>query len=217
MSYILDALKKSEQERHRGSSPHLLSIHGQHPSFKTSGPNKRLHIYWIIAVGLLLLSLCIGILFAWYQGSQGTDDPGTVANDPPNVPEQQTSSSAPPGNLAQDDFASSVVIVKDQTKIIADGPVVDMVAENPMDVEEQEFFESLPFLKDLPSGLRKGIPELKFAGHTYSTNPSQRMIIINNTILREGDKIDSNTHLKEITWEGVIIDHKNNIFRVNTN
>jgi general secretion pathway protein B len=212
MSYILDALKKSEQERHQGSSPHILSIHGQHSSFKSSGPNKRRQTFWIVAIGLLLLSLCIGILFAWYQSHLGTDAPGTVANDPPKVPEQQTSS-----NLTESDLASPVVIVRDQTKMLVDGPVVDMVADNPMDVEEQEFFESLPFLKDLPYALQKGIPELKFAGHTYSTNPSQRMIIINNTILREGDKIDSNTHLKEITWEGVIIDYKNNTFRVNTN
>ncbi len=219
MSYILDALKKSEQERQQGSSPHLLSIHGHHPSIKGSGPHNQRHIFWIIAVCLLLLSLSVGILLAWYHGLLGTDAPGTAVNDPPKAPVQQTSNTAPLNNLAENekDLASPVIIVRDQTKNIFDGPLVDMVAENPMDVEEQELFESLPHLKDLPYTLQKGIPELKFAGHTYSKIPSQRMIIINNNILKEGDKIDNNTHLKEITWEGVIIDHKNNTFRVNTN
>ncbi len=64
----------------------------------------------------------------------------------------------------------------------------------------------LPEFKDLPGSLQAAIPELHCAGHTYSTEPEKRMIIINNSILREGEKIDENLRLVEITWDGLIIE-----------
>ncbi|MGW8195346.1 MAG: general secretion pathway protein GspB, partial [Desulforhopalus sp.] len=74
----------------------------------------------------------------------------------------------------------------------------------------------LPLVKDLPANLRAQLPKFHFAGHTYSEDPAQRMIIINNNITREGDRIDLDTRLVEITWEGVVIDYKGIKFRVDT-
>jgi len=61
-------------------------------------------------------------------------------------------------------------------------------------------------LKDLPEDIQDRLPDLKFAGHTFAQNPSQRMIIVNDKILKEGGKIDPFTRLVEITWEGVILE-----------
>lgn len=85
-----------------------------------------------------------------------------------------------------------------------------------MIVERETAQKSLPLLNELSSELRAEIPSLKFAGHTYSENPYQRMIIINGKILREGDMIEYNTKLAEINWEGVTIEFNGTRFRVKT-
>ncbi|MFW2365818.1 MAG: hypothetical protein ACN4GW_05335, partial [Desulforhopalus sp.] len=55
MSYILDALKKSDQERHQEAPPHLHSNHGYPPSFKDSGRySQKLITGAIVAMSLLL-------------------------------------------------------------------------------------------------------------------------------------------------------------------
>jgi hypothetical protein len=43
------------------------------------------------------------------------------------------------------------------------------------------------------------------------------MIIINGKILREGHLIAPNIYLREITWEGLIIESNGTRFRVQTN
>jgi hypothetical protein len=71
--------------------------------------------------------------------------------------------------------------------------------------------------KDLPPELKLQLPPMKFAGHTYADEPKQRMIIINNKILREGDSIDEETKLVEIIWEGVILEYKGVTFKEQLN
>jgi len=69
---------------------------------------------------------------------------------------------------------------------------------------------------DKLSGVTKEkFPNLQFAGHAYSRNPAKRMIIINNSILREGDRINSQLRLMEITPDGVILEQDGQKFNVN--
>lgn len=74
--------------------------------------------------------------------------------------------------------------------------------------------EKIPYLHELPPQVQAEIPTLQFAGHAYSPEPSRRLIIINGMIRREGDQIDAETRLMEITWEGVIVDRKGFRFQV---
>jgi len=83
---------------------------------------------------------------------------------------------------------------------------------NPVLISEPD--PELPLLTDLSAELQQAIPPMQFSGHTYSTDPEKRMIIINNKILREGEKIDEITLLKEITWEGAIVDFGGVLFKV---
>ena len=73
---------------------------------------------------------------------------------------------------------------------------------------------TLPYLHDLSPQVQAEIPKLHFAGHAYAMEPSQRLIVINGAIMREGDHIDATMRLAEITWEGVIIDRKGVRFQV---
>jgi general secretion pathway protein B len=221
MSYILDALKKSDQERQQGTPPHLHSIHSHPPPSKSSGPYRRPAV-WVLAAAVLGVSILAGTLFYWLLGHLGDELP-VAKSESPQASEQESSPHAStreaqsqPAKI-EEPSQSQTSIFRDKKKVLLVKRAVDQIAELPTDKKEQESLEALPFLKDIPYGLQTKIPKLSFAGHTYSKKPSHRMIIINNNILREGDKIAPDTRLVEITWQGVVIDYKTILFRVNVN
>ena len=84
------------------------------------------------------------------------------------------------------------------------------------DAETPTAIEPLPFQEELPAAIQQELPTLKFAGHTYSSVPEERLIIINNGIKREGDQIEQGLNLDEITWDGVILNFRGLRFQVIT-
>jgi general secretion pathway protein B len=83
MSYILDAIRKSDMQRQRGAAPTLLTSH--EPSVT---PRRAMPVvYWILAVALLIVGVAIGWLRPW-QANPAPVVPaaGNVAAPPPAVP-----------------------------------------------------------------------------------------------------------------------------------
>jgi general secretion pathway protein B len=92
MSYILDALKKSERERPPGTAPDLFTVHGPQPQ----PPSPRWPTRAIIAVALLLAVPAIGLL-AWI-GTDRRDESAvrpTVAASPQPRAEDPTGPTPP--------------------------------------------------------------------------------------------------------------------------
>jgi general secretion pathway protein B len=70
MSYILDALKKSERERQQETPLHLQSLHGAAPSFEDRRTFRGYRWLWLLLSGLLVF----GGLFKWLDWHrQGLD------------------------------------------------------------------------------------------------------------------------------------------------
>lgn len=44
----------------------------------------------------------------------------------------------------------------------------------------------VPSLSSLPDGIRASIPKLALSGSVYSSNPGQRMLIVNGQVINEG-------------------------------
>jgi general secretion pathway protein B len=74
--------------------------------------------------------------------------------------------------------------------------------------------ESLPLLADLPFSTRSMLPEMQLRGHVYSETPSQRMIMVNTSIAREGDTVAPDLSLIEITQDGLILRFRDTLFRI---
>ena len=51
---------------------------------------------------------------------------------------------------------------------------------------------------DLPPAVREQLPTLQLAGVTYSTNPLDRMVIVNGQVLHEGDQAAPGLGLERI-------------------
>lgn len=220
MSYILDALKKSKQERQGEKTPDIHIVHAV-PSFKPhsskSGRNG------LLLGGLVILSLgCLYYLFAEYSPSKREDSVTSIivrelevrsqffeqAVEPTVVVQGREFIPVSPGKLREPSK-----ITRKKVKKIVSGVDVTVEAIS----SESEEMKGVPYREYLSPEIQKNIPSFNFAGHTYAEDPSLRMIIINNQILREGDRVDSDTTLVNIIWEGVVLNYKGILFREKTN
>jgi general secretion pathway protein B len=223
MSYILDALKKSDQERQQGISPHLHSAHGPIlQNRNSSSPFKQRTTIWMVSGGVLLVCTCLGILFFQYHHFLAEKDSTKTTDTPLLSAETEKPRTTPPAQPANQDIqrnesSSPQVTVKDQDKVLLSIAVEGSSPDPPAGIETEIPQTSLPLLQELSGTVQAEISNLNFAGHTYAKNPSQRMIIVNGKILREGDMIAPSTYLREITWEGVTIEFNGTRFRVITN
>src|SRR5450755_2868961 len=94
MSYILDALKKSDQQRQRGATPTL-----QAAQITVAAPKRPMFIYYGLLAAVLLGA---GIMIGWLQPWQPEQAPfatePVAAKSPISIPQQATPAplTAPP-------------------------------------------------------------------------------------------------------------------------
>lgn len=207
MSFILEALKKSERERQQGQPPDLYAVHGEAPAFQSAAPRRPRLLLW---AGLCTLIAALGSGYLWYGGGTAPDNPLESS--------QKTELVAPakPPAAAMEAAAEPEVPLES-----VEEPPVLPAAESAAEPGGQLATESAapPTTAAPVKGritIRPELPTLRFSGHTYSEERSRRMIMVNNRIVREGDWIDANIRLEEITWEGVLLDHQGVQLRVKT-
>lgn len=241
MSYILDALKKSEAERAQrdadqtdripsndihaeSSSSPRRSNHAKRtvglgastvglapgsattvsdrilPARKTADSNG---LRWVMAVLVVLLTLLV--LLLWWERVPFSTSNSAAPNTQLNVSEttKRTSVStgvtrseaqltlAPAPQLAEGKEAEE----KEAKERVAQAKVKAKAA----DVQQGEI--SAPPLQAL-----KSIPTLTITGHTYSSVPDKRSVVMNDRLWREGEPIRDGVILKEITRDGITLD-----------
>lgn len=69
-------------------------------------------------------------------------------------------------------------------------------------------------LIQLPTSIRKELPEIHIAAHVYSQKPASRLVSINGRVLREGHTLQPGLKLEEITADGVIFSYEGYNFYV---
>jgi general secretion pathway protein B len=202
MSFILDALKKSEQERRRREVPDLHSEH-------TPMPARRRGIPWPLVIGLALL-LNAGLLLWWLRPWQ----PPVVAVDAVPaaiVAEEPASAAAPPAVLP---------VVEPEMTLQETPPLPPAVPAAPARIEPTPDRERVttttasppPDLNDLPRSIRAELPAIEITLHFFTDAPHSRMVRINGRNLREGQQVNPNLTLQEITPEGVVLNFRGQLF-----
>jgi general secretion pathway protein B len=243
MSYILEALKKSDQERQNGTIPDLQSRHTVHPRLPGSRRN-RTGFPWITLSICLFTFVLLSATWMYREHlpftlrkksatadfaeqKVPTEKPAAArieqshdsGQPPPGTAEPEAEAKAePPANehTEQTVLAPSEQMKTQRRLTLEPAPIV-LQEMNPLEIPEQSRkLSTIPLLEELPAKVKKDLPRLKVAGHTYSADAAKRMIIINNSIRREGDVIENGLKLEEITWDGIILNHMGTQFQMIT-
>ncbi len=238
MSFILDALKKSDAERQRNTGPSLAEMpHRYRP------PRRP---WWVFALGGLLLINVIIFSVVLLRGTRPTSGapalaaevakvsappvaapvataPINAVSPPPAAHAQSPVSDAPaaqPRSLA-DEAAISAPTPAEQAAFqenlaaasaVPDrSPIVrpsDVAASGSAAPTSASNQESLPTINDLTGRAASGIPELHLDLHVYATSPQSRFVSINGHKYVEGQKLAEGPTLERITRDGVVLNHQ---------
>lgn len=211
MSFILDALRKSDAQRRLGSPPALMT-----PQPGASAPARpRTLSYGLLAAALIAAGIVIGAWRPW----QAEERP-VVAADTAAVKPVAPIQSAPPPAPAPPAVLAPATAVKPQAPAPISKPVRvreqsrKTVAATPKKaaVPAAPVVEVVAF-SDLPVSVQLEIPPLSITAHAYSPVARDRLIGINDRVLREGEQVTPSLLLEQITPDGMIMSYKGYRFR----
>lgn len=199
MSYILDALRKSEEKRTKsGAQP-------ARPGFtfvKDSQPTKKNKFaFGLILTSFMLVSAVIlGAGWWWSQKEQTVSEVNSTTAPPVKaVVETATETPGPLPAASPPEPSPTASGSKSPPQLLV--PSVQPADE-------------IPYLEDMSTEFQQKIPTLSFSGHVYSDEPGLRMIMINDAVAREGDPVGTELTLHEITADGVVMRFQETRFRV---
>jgi general secretion pathway protein B len=213
MSFILDALKKSETERQEQGPTEFANI-------PTSGDSPGVP-RWLWVLGLLLavnLVVLLGLLLRDDTPDVVTPTAKSVPSEPPN-PSADSSFAArldevrehqPVARANADSMSEPVVATPSEPS-----PTLDAPRESPPSVKAPRpelTLRALPTADELLANGTIRMAELHLDIHVYSEVPEDRFVFINMTRHRENSQLAEGPVVSEITPEGVILDYRGTEF-----
>ncbi len=204
MSYILDALKKSEQQRGHDSAPGIQTMHSSGLNYYSS----KNSMWPYLLIGAIAINLAA--LF-YYMATDSDEGPAqTVAQATPAQPAmiQPVRAIKTTPKPVVDTRQPEPVAVYQQMPASRLEPVQTMNREQAISNATASLLER----DELPFEVKQHIPMMEFSAHVYSSNPLHRSIIINGRLLEEGDHFASDLRLSEITPDGAIFDFQGHMF-----
>lgn len=194
MSYILEALKKSEQQRQRGSTPTL-----QAAQMTVLAPQRPMSVYYgLLALVLLSTGITAGITIGWLRPGQ------------PQPMPVKTETVAPPALPVTPDTSGDTAQSYRSARIAAEPVAATPVQDKPTSTAQDD--QAIP-LSELPPHIQHEIPAMEVQLHAYASVPDERLVSINSIRLREGGSLMLGLRLEQITPDGMIFSYKGYRFR----
>lgn len=200
MSFILDALKKSETERQRRDAPGIASI----PETSQKPGNARWP--WIVG-GLLVINLVVLAAIMMRPGP-APGQSATVAATP-----------APASEPAPETFSDTVREAKRSTPPSVTEPAVPEVSEAEAVVEipvetvaappapVRPVTEGLPTFNELRANGQLPLSDMHLDIHVYSDQPADRFVFVNMSKYKESATLSEGPRVSEIVPDGVVLDY----------
>jgi len=194
MSYILEALNKSEQERRGSQAPNLNTVHRPPPA-KTA--TSKL---WIVAVLVIIVLNTVTVIY-WLSTRPSAEPSAdnSVVYQPTKTNAAQAKPVLP---LASATAAPTIQSSESDSEVITPTSIPQRAPATPLRITE------------LPINVQRQIPNLIFSSHLYSDDSGLRMVNINGKMIREGDMIANDLKLVEITEGGVVLSYLHYLFEV---
>lgn len=227
MSYILDALKKSESERDgsdsspsKSGSKVAFSSGGGHQ--KLVGPKSSNSAIWVAFLLIFILICLVAILFLTQHSTQSQENSeriqpkerglpltnsvsvGMAALEMEKATTNRETKSVSETRLGTLITPASVDIASDTEINAATNTALKTASEKETtnaSVNSAALTEARAPFEALES-----IPTLEITGHTYSSVRDKRRVVMNAREWREGETIVKGVVLQEITQGGIILD-----------
>lgn len=223
MSFILDALKKADAERKLGQLPGIhthQTVEAARPAAHGGWRGRQ----WFLALasGVAVVAVAIGgwqlqsrrnetPLVPAAPGNAGATSVTAVAQHdvaPPHVPSQAPATDVPvPAapvpkvRIALRKAPVVSVLPADKTALAGETRPIPAPA-------------NVATLGELPPAIQREIPPLAISGSMYSTNPADRMLLVDKRMLHEGDEVAPGLVLDRVLPKGAILRYKGHLFRV---
>ncbi len=217
MSFILDALKKSETERQQQGPSDFANV----PSTTESAGAPR----WLWVLGLLLavnLAVLLGVLLSDDAAEPG--EPPAQASRAEPAAAEEAPFSARIREARQRESAARTSAARNPEPAVrtsaetASEPAASAVVEAPpapvpQARPEPEFtLAALPTAGELQANGMLQMADLHLDIHVYSEQPEERFVFINMVKHREKSRLAEGPVVHEITPEGVILDYSGTRF-----
>jgi general secretion pathway protein B len=231
MSYVLDALKKSEQERGVGEMLAPTNSAGT-----LAAPlNRR---WWPIILSVLLVVVALLVLMRFWAHDGVPAKPVAAQASAKTIKSRTTvaggvelSELSRVDRLDVHDLAEQVRIGsgKRKTKSVSKPkspkatPEVATTAVAAVEPTMDDFTQEevpevnpadIPFLRQMPDAFREGVPDMVVNVHLYSANEAENLVYINDRHIRKGDRIEGGVKLEAIVHDGVVLDHGGTKFKL---
>jgi general secretion pathway protein B len=219
MSFILDALKKSELERQRQSAPGLIDN-------GIAERRKRLPI-WAVALGILLGVNLIVLAFTLTRKSP----PAAHASRPADPVSAADAGAAPPADQHFSPLDSAPVYAPEIPVAVPDNPAPaqapatrsgaigaagnaaahrdnrpdPLLTDADANAENQEV---LPSISEISLNGAQALPELHLDVHVYATRPAERFVYINMRKYHEGAALQEGPTVERIRRDGVVLNYQ---------
>lgn len=207
MSYILEALKKADQERSRGAVPDLRASH------RLAGGRRGYRRLALVLV-LLFLGVQALLLFLYLRGSPSAP-PAPVALEEPassrGVAPPTRPVALPARDAPEPDPTPAIVLAPPS----ASTPRVKQVpspAGRESAPEETPVYSINPWQRG-SAAIQQLAAGLSLDVHVYAQQPEQRFVLINMRRYREGERLEAGAVLERITPEGVVLSYQGEQFR----
>jgi general secretion pathway protein B len=216
MSFILDALKKSEIERQRQSVPGLMDT-------RLSPRRSRLPV-WAVALCVLLGINLLVLTFVLTRKSA----PAAQASRPADAASAPEVAAPPEIHFSPLDaapvYAPEIPVAAGQTvaplqppivrRASASGPDVGAVraAHHPdpllTDGDAKADQEVLPSINEINLTGAQALPELHLDVHVYATKAAERFVYVNMRKYHEGSRLQEGPTVERIRRDGVVLNYQ---------
>ena len=211
MSFILDALKKSESDRQRRSGPALFEV-------KVAPPRSALPLWAVAVAALLVVNLAIVMWMLWRHPAARSADSSTAAASLAAQGPQAAGTPAPaPLSLTAPAASPAAAAPLPPTPGAASGagdnpddyaPAAEPAAAPSLSNRvRRATADGVPLYQDAAATAGASIPQLRLDLHVFAQRPQDRFVMINMHKLREGDSLPEGVHVDSITPEGAVLSY----------
>jgi len=201
MSFILDALRKSEAERQKQDTPGFVHV----PDGSQQKSTRKW--FWLVA-GLVAVNVAVLAVVLLR--------PDTALNSIRTNTPTNTIDSKPAANIAADVVAEPIAAQANNSGTAQQVDTIQLLPTDPVAsgdaAPSSTISESFATFNNLRTQGVLNLPDMHLDIHVYSGQPEDRFVFINMSKYKERGALAEGPLVKEITPEGVILEYQGTSF-----